>query len=244
MGLGASIGYCTKLTQNNADNIDNTDALYAQGSFAGGIHVALMGDPTLTMHNFSPLESLGHKILLTPESSKVKLTWPGAAAAEGYAVYRWDRNKQRFTKLNDDRITDTSYIDASIKYETQVYMVRAVKLQTSPSGSYYKLSQGRFDTASNLTPSSVQPATQANRQMTVFPNPTAGKVQIRPASGNALKGQHIQVTNINGKVIRHVRLAGGQSDLKLDLGDVTPGIYVVKWQGAESLKTRRLVIHD
>ena len=54
MALGESIGYATKLSQNN-------NALYYHGYFNASvrkIHIALMGDPTLRMHVVKPPSNL------------------------------------------------------------------------------------------------------------------------------------------------------------------------------------------
>lgn len=123
MGLGETIGRCARLTQNNRGLYPPT------GSFAGGVHVALMGDPTLRLHVVAP-----------PADVKLgngKLTWKSADAVH---VYHAADAKGLFTRLTESPVKETTY-PATKK---GVYMVRAVKLESGPSGSYFNASQGVF----------------------------------------------------------------------------------------------------
>jgi len=53
-------------------------------------------------------------------------------------------------RINPTIITGTSYTDLCLLYPgTYTYMVRAILLQLSPSGTYYNMSQGISDTAWN-----------------------------------------------------------------------------------------------
>jgi hypothetical protein len=60
----------------------------------------------------------------------------------GYHVYRAATSAGPFTRLNTDLISATNFTDAV--QATNTYMVRAVKLEVSASGSYYNASQGIF----------------------------------------------------------------------------------------------------
>jgi len=60
----------------------------------------------------------------------------------GYNVYRADGQNAPFVKLNGEvPFTTTRYYDFGGS-EAHVYMIRAVKAEQTPGGSYYNASQG------------------------------------------------------------------------------------------------------
>jgi hypothetical protein len=61
----------------------------------------------------------------------------------GYHVYRRSTPTGAFSRLNGSLLTGTSFTD-STGSAGNTYMVRAVKLQTTPSGTYFNASQGIF----------------------------------------------------------------------------------------------------
>ena len=134
MGLGATLGYCTRLTQFNPSNF------YSPGYGNRFVHIALMGDPTLRMHvvkpaaNFTAVEDNGHAVL----------TWDASPdATEGYHLYRKTEGEETFVRLNASPLTGTTYTDSCLLANTTyVYMLRARKLESSGSGTYFNLSQG------------------------------------------------------------------------------------------------------
>lgn len=135
MALGDNIGYSTKLSQNNA-------ALYNAGNSARNIHVALMGDPTLRMHVVKPSAAL----YATNFCDSVLLEWhPSPDTIAGYHLYAGDSLYGHFVRLNNSLIIDTFYVDQPAQYGKKFYIVRAMKLQTSGSGSYFNLSTGVID---------------------------------------------------------------------------------------------------
>jgi hypothetical protein len=142
MGIGENIGYCARLTQNNGGG-----GLYRNqiNSAAGQVHVALMGDPTLRMHPVAPPTSLS----VAASGGGNQLSWSGAAdSVAGYHVYRSGSTAGPFTRLTSSLVSGTSYSDAGAP-SSAVYMVRAVKLENTTSGSYYNPSQGTFASVGN-----------------------------------------------------------------------------------------------
>ena len=138
MALGETIGFSTRVNQNNF--------LYPQG-YARFAHVSLLGDPTLRMHVVAPPAAL---TVATNGVGGVDLSWSAAPdAVLGYHVYRATTAAGPFTRLNPDLIVGTAFTDPEIT--TNVYMVRAVKLEVSASGSYYNASQGIFQSLDGTT---------------------------------------------------------------------------------------------
>jgi hypothetical protein len=134
MALGETIGFSIRVSQNN-------DSLYSSG-FVGAqwIHIALMGDPTLRMHVVAPASNL---MAVASASGGVDLSWNASPdTVLGYHVYRAPTAAGPFTRLTTNLISGTNYTDPVLT--TNVYMVRAVNLEVSGSGSYYNASQGIF----------------------------------------------------------------------------------------------------
>ncbi|MCW5900573.1 MAG: hypothetical protein KIT10_15010 [Flavobacteriales bacterium] len=137
MGMGETIGYGTVLTQNNTGHYDPANWQNNR------IHVALLGDPTLRMHIVAPPGNVT-AMVTGPES--VGLSWGASPDATiGYHVYRRDPATGNWTRRTTAPVTATSFTDNTAGLSGNVrYMVRALKLEVSYSGSYFNLSQGKF----------------------------------------------------------------------------------------------------
>jgi hypothetical protein len=133
MGLGETIGFSTRLTQNNS-------TMYAANLAEQWVHIALMGDPSLRLHPVAPPATL---TMDTNGGGGVILRWkPSPEPVAGYYVYRGTTTAGPFSRLTSSLITATNYTDSLVS--SNVYMVRAVKLEISASGSYFDPSQGIF----------------------------------------------------------------------------------------------------
>ncbi|HYE04990.1 MAG TPA: hypothetical protein VEL07_05635 [Planctomycetota bacterium] len=140
MGLGGTVGDSIKLSQNA------TDALYPVASpyQRRGVHIALMGDPTLTQYPVLPVGT----VAATASADRIDLTWSASPEADlGYHVYRAASIDGPFTLLNATPTTATTYADTGLAAGTHHYQVRAARLEVSPSGTFVNLSQGAFANA-------------------------------------------------------------------------------------------------
>ena len=145
MALGETIGYSTLVSQENN--------IYPAGSYDRYVHVALMGDPTLRMNYVAPASAL---VVVKNGSSAVDLSWAASPdGVAGYNVYRAATVAGPFTRLNGALLTGTTYTDPLVS--SNVYMVRAVKLQVTGSGSYWNASEGIFQ---SLDPSVSAPSVE------------------------------------------------------------------------------------
>ncbi len=177
MALGETIGYGARLTQNNGPT-----GLYRNemNSCAGQIHIALMGDPTLRMHIVAPPSRLTSSI----DDKGVNLSWLASLdSVLGYHVYRASDTDGPFTRLTTSPIATTSYTDASPSATpSSIYMVRAVKLEVSASGSYYNASQGAFLTEpriiANTIANTVDKQAPAGSLTPTGPSPATGNLRL------------------------------------------------------------------
>lgn len=133
MALGATLGECTLLTQNN-------NFVYTPGFGARSIHVNLLGDPTLTSFVVDPPKG----IEATEVNGHINLVWkPSDKAEDGHYLYRRLEGSTSYELVADDLILGSAYIDSCLmggqEYE---YLVRAAQKTITGSGSYYNLSGG------------------------------------------------------------------------------------------------------
>ena len=137
MALGEPIGFGARLTQNNGQNgLYHTEV----NSTAGQVQIALMGDPALRMHVVAPPAELTR----SGSGKTANLSWSASSdSVLGYHVYRATSPNGPFKRLTKNPVTATRFTDRSSS-SAAIYMVRALKLETSGSGTYYNLSQGAF----------------------------------------------------------------------------------------------------
>lgn len=149
MALGEPIGYSTRLAQNNYPGVyDNQINLCWRQ-----VHVALMGDPSLRLQMPTPpgdLSAVG--------TSNIVLSWNASPAATlGYHVYRSTTPYGYYSRLTSVPVLETNFTDFTAVRGTNHYMVRALKLETSASGTYTNASQGIFVEA-NASEAALGPA--------------------------------------------------------------------------------------
>lgn len=133
MGAGETLGYGIRLSQNNAGLYQNQVQRQLRG-----VHISLLGDPTLRMHQVAPPTDVN----ASAQGGEVALTWRASSdAVLGYHVYRSTSPDGPFTRLTDGVITDTRFIDSRRLGDATIYQVRAIALTSGPSGSFFNASQ-------------------------------------------------------------------------------------------------------
>ena len=147
MAMGENIGYSTLLTQNN------TSTYYASpygGGITNAVHVALMGDPSLRNDIVAPVSN----VVATKVGNNCNISWSASTETTlvGYNIYMKNDTNKTYVKINASPIAGTTYTDNCLLYPgIYKYMVRALKLETTPSGTYYNMSEGIADTANNTS---------------------------------------------------------------------------------------------
>jgi hypothetical protein len=139
--MGEPIGY------SYMNSVDNSDTYFPKGFYFNKIHQALHGDPSLTMFVYNGASSVTHTAI--EGNTKMQLSWTASAdtLVSGYYVYRAASLYDSFELIDSNIITGTTYTDlAPLSSGSAVYMVRAVKLQSSTSGTFYNLSPGATST--------------------------------------------------------------------------------------------------
>ena len=195
MAMGEPIGYAARLTMNNTTLYQNQSNALPRAVF-----INLLGDPTLRMEPVAPVSGLSASV----GQNTVALNWTASNdAVLGYHVYRSATPNGPFTRLTDAPITGTSYMDASpFASAVRTYMVRAIALQTNPSGSYLNPSEGIFVQVDTGNPPAPLP-------VRVFGALTAGGIALRwssqPNASYHVEAKSLQPgdvwTNISGTIV-------------------------------------------
>lgn len=136
MGMGFPLAHATVATQNN-------DTIYTADFFPRGVHTNLLGDPTLKAYILAPPSDLA----LTQAVGLVNLNWtPSLTPIDQYYLYRRTSETEAFTLIDSTSSALTTYQDScQLVGKTYQYLVRAVKLETTPSGSFQNLSVGAMN---------------------------------------------------------------------------------------------------
>jgi hypothetical protein len=155
MALGDTVGHSAFLTQNNSQ-----EGSYPPHNNYGvaQVHIDLMGDPTLRMYPVkAPAQLAGGA---TAEGWRLSWNAVDEQDLAGYRVYRSSSMGGHFERISGRYyIPGTSFVDTAGGGQF-TYMVRAVKLEHSPSGTFFNPSQGVFfpDVNANLnSDSSIAP---------------------------------------------------------------------------------------
>jgi Ca2+-binding RTX toxin-like protein len=131
MGVGATIGESIVFSQHRG--LDAANDM--------GVEAALMGDPTLRQDMVAPPTA----VTATQNGSNIDVAWTASpdGSVLGYNVYR-GTSLNSLVKINGTRVNGISFTDPGAGPGPYIYMVRAVKLESGYSGSYYNASQGAF----------------------------------------------------------------------------------------------------
>ena len=138
MALGETVGQSVRLSQNNG--VGGVYEPHYEGSRY--VNTGLLGDPTLRLHPVLPPTSV-----TATAGAGLVLSWTasGDAAIQGYHVYRSTNAAGPFTRLNNSLVGNVTFTDPA-PVANGIYMIRAVKLESTSSGTYLNPSQGIFYT--------------------------------------------------------------------------------------------------
>ncbi|MBC8173550.1 MAG: T9SS type A sorting domain-containing protein [Chitinophagales bacterium] len=229
MAMGEVIGYSAQLTQNNS-------TLYFGSTIPGltrMVSINLLGDPSLRMH-YVALPSNLHFLFPLEGADNFSVNWTASSDdVIGYNIYRKNVDSVWYEKRNEYPVTGTDFPDSFSENGTFIYIVKAVELKTTPSGSYYNESLGITDTIDLVSPVHEMIAGVIN----IYPNPVADDLHIACAGINE---QIIYtISDVNGKTILEGLTSG--NNFIIDVEDLPGGIYLLKMQMNSNSVTRKFV---
>jgi len=234
MGLGVNIGYGALITQNNV-------GFYFDGGFnrsGNSVHIALMGDPTLKMRNLNAVSLVN----ASSSNSKVNLNWKSVAGnIDGYCVYKVDTINNIYSRVNTNIITDTFYTD-NINYVTgnYTYAVKAIKLETTASGSYYNTGGAAFVNLNHVA-SGVNENSKFSFDLTVFPNPSSNMFHLN-STGNIPANSQLFINDITGKEVYKLAVLNDTKTIDIDLSNLPKGIYIMNLKTTNYSISKKLIL--
>jgi hypothetical protein len=136
MGLGETIGFATRLTQNNRNGVYRNSADLSIGQ----VHISMMGDPTLRAFPLAPPSNFQ-----VSASDKLRFSWdPTWQNVSGYNIYYATSYDAPFTKAVRGPVAGNYFEMPLLPAGHYVFMIKSAALQTTGSGSFNNLSQGIF----------------------------------------------------------------------------------------------------
>ena len=232
MALGENIGFSALTCQNNS-------GLYYYNYAANLVHIALMGDPTLRMHIIAPPSNLNSTV---SGPNRVLLSWNSAPdSILGYYMYRQDSITGFYNRISPNIIVGNSFTDNNVINYTNHYMVRAVRLETSASGTYYNLSEGTLDTISVAL--GVNNIKSEIAHTSVYPNPSQGNFTIEFVAleqGIATIEMYDSKSSLIQK--QNISMTIGNNKIPINSEKFAPGVYFIKLSTNNSSKYLKVVI--
>ena len=216
MGLGKHIGYGARITQNNSNE-------YFNGNFNAsyrGVHIALIGDPTLTMIPVKPVKN----VKATSQNGKVTLTWSPSPDATQYEIYRIDTVNRTYIPVNTSGdcqtlIADTFFVDeCNWSSGDYIYGVLAATGTTTPSGMYVNRSLLTTAVVNHIN----DVVKKAFNEMIFYPNQTNSYLYIRNSN---IKSGIWKVIDVSGRLVK--TLTSSNLSEGINLEGLENGLYLV-----------------
>lgn len=218
MALGETIGYATRLTQNNLTTYGTPSVSPVMTKL---VSIALMGDPSLRTEYIQRVPSVN---VSNFGIDSAIITWAASpeAGTAGYYVYRATSEFGNY-ELRSGLVSGTTFTDTLENNTTYWYMVRAAKIQQTPSGSYYNLSLGTTQSFNvGIKPISII------KDAVIYPNPAQDKAYLS-ININSTTTASISITDISSKVLQtsSTQLQAGQNTVDLNMTGIPAGMYMV-----------------
>ncbi len=244
MGLGFPIGYSTLISQNNTSlylpNFYWMPQIYPQYpngfvySIANrGVHIALMGDPTLRMYS-SKVPIPQNVSVFQRDLNTVEIRWdiPEVDMYMHFNVYRSFSKYGPFKKINKDYIQGNSYIDTITGDKEVFYMVRTSIRQFTNSGMFFNQSRGIIK---SVIITGVDDKYQEKIEVSVSPNPASNNIDIQ-LNSPFVQNVSLEIYDLQGRKIKSIyngQLISGRHQFAWNLINeahqpIPGGIYLLK----------------
>ena len=115
-------------------------------------------------------------------------------------------------------------------------MVRAVKLQITPSGSYYNLSLGKNDTAYNHQAFVAIAERNQTQNVNLYPNPSSD--QLTFDNGEQII-QEIKIYDVIGKEIKHILV--NDTKITLNISELHKGVYLCEIKTVKKTVSKKFI---
>jgi hypothetical protein len=171
-------------------------------------------------------------------NKEVQLSWPSAGANQSYHVYIFDSASASFSRVSQNLITDTFFVDKKNYYTgNYTYAVAAAALETCASGSYLNVGAAAFapvNHVNGLAGFRVEP------KALIFPNPVQSSepltIQIAASNHPYIE---VEYYDLSGKRLGSNRyMQNNPIEHKLQAG-----CYILKITAGTQHMQQRLVVY-
>lgn len=240
LSIGYPIGYCTRLTQNNQiynaiEHFQNDTDAVNYDPYKNGCHIALLGDPTLTMYPLAEDNSVSNLTAEKVNDYTVHLSWdiPNDGAIHQYDIFRSNYEYGPFDKVNEVSTKNPEFTDEYHYTGAVWYMVREKVLEHSPTASFWKYLRGK------ITQTSVKSDVESRGEdySEVYPNPTTGIVNIDLKSNGEVT---YSILDISGRKLRKNIIQIVNDKLKIDLSEFQAGVYFIRINNNKLIKVLKM----
>lgn len=232
MSMGEHIGYSSFLSQNNSGTYSPT------GFFNTGIYVALLGDLTLRTDYIKPPSNLQ---VNNVAGKGAVLSWTASTEPNtiGYYIYS-SPTKYGSYSLESSLVTGTSFTDSVGKNGLNWYMVKAVKLQQTPSGTYNNLSLGIKDSNSFTYPNLNINQLAVADDITLYPNPAQKTLNIISNTSKDIV-TNITLLNIWGQEMTSIKqvIINRSTPISIDVNGYPQGVYLIQLETPNGLISQK-----
>lgn len=226
-GMGETMGWsCKHIMDHNATNnlYQKPEQEYDTSEFWNRTHFQYHGDPTLRLNQVQPASNVqvsfmnGHTItwLPSPDTNIV-----------GYHVYRSYTENGPFERLTSSPISELLFIDDDLTTVIRHYIVKAIKLETTGSGTYLNPSIGI------LAYNSLNNDENKIFELSIHPNPTTNEVTIT----TTVTLDYYEIIDVQGKVVKRDRLEQNS----IDMSELENGIYLIKVHSNDNSAIKKIV---
>jgi hypothetical protein len=234
MAMGENLGYCILRSQNNVNT-------YQYNIYPTFVYISLMGDPSLRMNPVLPVSNVVLSASSDKKSVTVQWTQSNDPGVTGYNIYRAKSKTAPFVFSGSVNATTFTFTDNGPYNGLNYFIVKAVKPETTSSGTYMNTSIGVMDTISAVNPLGI--VDEARKSFSVYPNPARNVLYFSNALSTGEK-YTVKIFTISGQQLMENPWNNEGTAMTLDISRLTPGIYMVNINsGAEVMRAERLIIY-
>jgi hypothetical protein len=247
LGMGETFGFCTKISQDDTGSVNwailGTKLVctsdYMVSPSVGGVHIALMGDPTLRMQYLSdPPTALSASIGV----NDVTLTWHAPSVkVPGYNIYRADATGDTLLLINSAPVTSTTFTDNAPLNDSNIYVVRATQLATTPSGSWWNESGG-VTQGVKITLAGVADAPTAQNKLTVHQDGEFLDISVDEQNASPMRLSIIDMAGREIAIIADGSFSPGVYNYLFGTAALPSGGYFVRMIGHNGVQSAKVAL--
>lgn len=227
-GMGETIGWsCKRIMDHNLTNnlLEKQQQAYDTNEFWNRTHFQYHGDPTLRLFQVHPPTNLQASIA----NNQLLLSWNASSDTEilGYHVYKSSSEFGNYSKITSTPITSLNYTDSSFT-STDWYQIKAIKLQTTGSGTFLNPSIGISNNVSTLTSEQFNSAS-----VSIYPNPSEEILNLITSE----KINSYKIFDLQGKLIQKDTLQNNQLNIK----SLVNGMYLLQLFLEKNIVTKKII---